>query len=293
MIKNNSHSWAKGKLIKNELVFDSPYHLRQAFNDGFFFIEKPHNLNLDAGDIFASEFYHPKNGLPNDEYRGFKHWTASKLAKWQGYFIRGNDQVEQFFLEKAHWQKVYPPELVAQAKQMQQFGIQIVNAVFSYFNIPAELWDKASGYSLSGKGSYHLTFNHYRPTIKARRLNVHKDSGWITILRSLEPGLEVLKNQEWIPVTPRQNHFIINFGCAMEILTKHTECPVNAVTHRVVEQTKNNLKDRFSYALFIDSSLDKQVSDGLYSYSPLSGLQLETDFEAFLSQIDQNTYAEE
>lgn len=79
----------------------------------------------------------------------------------------------------------------------------------------------------------------------------------------------------------------------MEILTKHTECPVNAVTHRVVEQTKNNLKDRFSYALFIDSSLDKQVSDGLYSYSPLSGLQLETDFEAFLSQIDQNTYAEE
>ncbi|MBP6122792.1 MULTISPECIES: 2OG-Fe(II) oxygenase family protein [Providencia] len=287
---NILNNWATGKLIKNDIIFDSPDGIKKAFQDGFFFIEKPHSLSLEAGDIFASEFYHSKMHKPNDEYRGFKTWTSEKLGKRQGYFIRSNDQVEQFFLEKAHWENVYPPQLIVQANQMQQFGIQIVNTIFSYLNIPSELWDKASGYSLSGKGSYHLTFNHYRPTIKARGLNTHKDSGWVTVLRSFEPGLEVLINQEWLPVIPKQNHFIVNFGCAMEILTKHAEYPVSAVVHRVSEQNENRIKDRFSYALFVDSSLNKQVSDGLYRYSRQQGLQLETDFEEFLNHIDHSTY---
>lgn len=55
--------------------------------------------------------------------------------------------------------------------------------------------DEATGRCLSMQGTYHLTFNHFRSHVRARGLNVHKDSGWVTILRSLEPGLEVLREE--------------------------------------------------------------------------------------------------
>ena len=76
----------------------------------------------------------------------------------------------------------------------------------------------ATGHALSGRGTYHLTFNHFRPEIDARGLNVHKDSGWVTVLRSLDPGLEVQRDGRWEPIDPEPGWFIVNFGCAMEIL---------------------------------------------------------------------------
>ncbi|MFE5123705.1 hypothetical protein [Streptomyces sp. NPDC056669] len=48
--------------------------------------------------------------------------------------------------------------------------------------------------------------------------------------------------------------------------------------------------DRFSYAFFVDSSLDNSVCPGLFTYDPRTGLQLETGFGDFLDDILDNTY---
>ncbi|AJC60537.1 tRNA-dependent cyclodipeptide synthase [Streptomyces sp. 769] len=107
-----------------------------------------------------------------------------------------------------------------------------------------------------------------------------------------EPGLEVESDGEWRPIDPAPGEFIVNFGCAMEILTRNTTTPVAAVAHRVVEQRKASpdQHDRFSYALFIDSSLDESVVPGLFRYEPGTGLELEAKFGTFLDDILHNTY---
>jgi isopenicillin N synthase-like dioxygenase len=114
----------------------------------------------------------------------------------------------------------------------------------------------------------------------------------VKLYELLEPGLEVQRGREWVPIVPRQDAFIMNFGCAIEILTKATRTPVAAVAHRVVEQKErpDGIADRFSYGLFVDSNLDTTQCAGLYRFDPQAGLILATDFNTFLDNILLNTY---
>lgn len=272
----------------SKLSFDSSSGFQQALNDGFFFVHSP-GIDLVAGDRFAESFYLSPQG--DDPYRGFSRFTTMDLAERQGYFCRDVDQTEQFFLESRLWERVYPPELVLQATAMRSFALDLLRSLLAGLDLPVALWDEATGRALSGAGTYHLTFNHFRPDVRARGLNVHKDSGWITLLRSIEPGLEVLRNDRWVPIVPRPDHFIVNFGCAMEILMRRTETPVAAVAHRVHEIEPHPSKpDRFSYALFVDSSLDERLCPGLFEYNGAGELELAMSFGDFLDEIVKKTY---
>jgi isopenicillin N synthase-like dioxygenase len=284
--------WQVARLRDGHLAFDTPGGLSAAAHDGFLFVAQPPELELAAGDRFAQQFYLPaRNG---DEYRGFARWTPDRLARHEGYYLRDVDQTEQFFLERRFWATVYPAALARQAQAMQDFALAILAAVLADIDLPPALWDEATGGAVAGRGTYHLTFNHFRPEVRARGLNIHKDSGWVTVLRSIEPGLEIDRGGAWVPIVPRPGYFIVNFGCAMELLTCATRTPVAAVAHRVVEQpdTRGARPDRFSYALFIDSSLDESVCPGLFRYEPDRGLVLATRFQTFLDEILHNTYQE-
>lgn len=287
--------WQLAELRDGALVFTAEDGLRRALEDGFFYVRQPEGMDLSAGDRFARAFYLPAGSDEKDPYRGHRRWTADRLGPHQGYFCRDADQTEQFFLESAWWERVYPPALVRQAKAMRDFALDIQRAVLGQLDLPRDLWDEATGHSLTPQGTHTLTFNHFRPEVAARGLNIHKDSGWVTVLRSTEPGLEVDRGGDWYPIDPVPGAFIVNFGCAMEILTRSTTRPVAAVAHRVVRQTCHDRTkpDRFSYALFVDSSLDSDVCPGLFTYEPGQGLHLETGFGTFLSEILDNTYRED
>lgn len=285
--------WQRARLSAGELHFENPAGLSRALGDGFFFVDQPSHQDLSAGDRFARSFYLP---AARDPYRGYADRTAGQLGEHQGYYRREADQTEQFFLESRNWRAVYPPALVEQALGMRALALDILRAVLSHIDLPPSLWDEATGHSLAGQGTYTLTFNHFRPEVRARGLNIHKDSGWVTVLRSLEPGLEVHRDGGWYPIDPVPGTFIVNFGCAMEILTRHTRTPVAAVAHRVTEQPPVRPAsggDRFSYALFVDSSLDETACPGLFRYEPGVGLNLEMSFATFLSDILRNTYQED
>ncbi|MGP3999531.1 2OG-Fe(II) oxygenase family protein [Streptomyces sp. 8N706] len=291
--------WQKAELRDGTLAFERPDGLERALRDGFFFVAQPAGMDLSAGDRFAEGFYLPERPDAPDPYRGYQRWAGERIGgEHQGYYRRDADQTEQFFLESSHWERVVPPALVEQAVAMRKFAVDILRSVLARLDLPRETWDEATGGALSSRGTYTLTFNHFRPEIRARGLNIHKDSGWVTVLRSLEPGLEVERDGAWHPIDPIPGTFIVNFGCAMEILTRSSRMPVAAVAHRVVEQSKawrggTRRPDRFSYALFVDSSLDEGVSPGLFRYQPEAGLLLEKSFGDFLEEILRNTYRED
>lgn len=285
------------QIIDDKLIFDNQEKgFFTALHDGFFFLKIPDGIDLSSGDLFATNFYKDKhNAHPLNDFRGFKQYTPDKLAQHEGYYCRKVDQTEQFFLEKRFWDDIYPRTLVNLANQLKDLSIIILNNILLKLNIPQKIWYKATGGCSNNKGMYHLTFNNFRPEKEVRGLNIHKDSGWITILRSLEPGLEAYINEEWIPITPKQGYFIINFGCAFEILTKSMPQPVNAITHKVTQQFKSSDRadNRFSYALFADSALNKEVCKGLYEYDfKTQKLVFKMDLKTFLDNILKATYHE-
>lgn len=295
MKQSRGWNWQKASLDKDGLIFEHEAGLERALEDGFFFVAPSTEVDLEPGDTFAQNFYlSPALERESDpsRFQGFYRWGEDQVGKHQGYYLRDEDQTEQFFLESASWDWVFPAELARQARGMRNLALEVLRAVLAHLDIPEVMWDKATGRSLSGQGTYTLTFNHFRPEKQKRGLNVHKDSGWVTVLRSIEPGLEAYRNGAWHPVDPIDGMFIVNFGCAMEILTRRTRLPVAAVPHRVVQQPlrERGVPNRFSYALFVDSSLDENVSPGLFSYDHESGLQFESRFDEFLDTILANTY---
>nr|WSY50049.1 hypothetical protein OG999_07765 [Streptomyces sp. NBC_00886] len=289
----SSKSWQRATLCNGTLDFEQPGGLSKALTDGFFFVRQPPGMPLTAGDRFANGFHLPQDPEGADLFRGFKRLTSDRLGNRQGYFCRDADQTEQFFLESRFWEGIFPEALRAEAEAKRDFALGILTGVLIHLDLPPQLWDRATGHALSGRGTYHLTFNHFRPEIDARGLNVHKDSGCVTVLRSIDPGLEVQRDGRWEPINPEPGWFIVNFGCSMEILTRNSATPVAAVAHRVRRQVADrsgSSPDRFSYALFVDSSLDESLCPGLFRYEPGTGLVLAGKFATFLDEIVHSTY---
>ena len=283
------------RLDEGRLVFDSPGGIEQVFKDGFFFVEQPPELTLETADRFARNWYLSEDSDAPDQFRGFSRLTGDKLeppATWLGYTDHKADQSEQFLLERAWWKSVYPREMVVQADALYDFTLGVLRAVLPHLDVPAELWDKATGGCSHSRGYYALMFNHYRPQMRARGLAVHQDTGWLSVVRSTEAGLEVDRDGEWYPVDPVPGKFIVNFGVLMEILTRKTRTPVAARPHRVVEQpdTRSTDSDRVSYVFFTDNSFDESVCSGIYEYESGVGLHCVKPVVQFYTEYLQNTF---
>lgn len=157
------YRWASAELRDGALQFDHPDGLADALSDGFFFIRQPANLDLSAGDRFARRFYLP--ATDTESYRGFRRWTEKNIADRQGYFERADDQTEQFFLESAWWEQIFPEAVRVQAKAMRDYATDILVAVLAELGLPRTLRDQATGGAVTGTGAYHLTFNHFRSKV--------------------------------------------------------------------------------------------------------------------------------
>ena len=100
-------------------------------------------------------------------------------------------------------------------------------------------------------------------------VGAHKDSsGWLTFLLQVgnEPGLEVLSStNEWLPATPIDGTFVVNFGNAFEAATSGA---VKATTHRVIAPGPES-PTRYSIPFFQGLPLDMTVSE-VRSYIPES-----------------------
>lgn len=265
------------------LVFQDHAAQERAFAQGVFLLEIPASLDLSAGDRFAQQFYQGSGLEPYGKYRDVS--PAQFGDGLLGYHSRV-DQLEQFLLERRFWADAYPSELTALGEHLTLLSQCVLRSVLVCAGIPEEDWHRATGGCSGGNGSYHLTFNHYRPTHEDIGLSSHKDDGFITVLRTTAPGLEVNRDNVWekVPVDP--SYFVVNFGLSMEILTSACSTPLSAIMHRVAHQDY----DRSSFGHFSSSRCLPGADNGIYRYRPGTGLDRVCGSRELIEENDYEIY---
>ncbi|MGI5261687.1 2OG-Fe(II) oxygenase family protein [Streptomyces angustmyceticus] len=256
---------------------------KRALSDGLFLLAVPPELDIQAGDAFSSQFYQGGSSLP---YGRFRQLTSDRFGDPLLGFHQRTNQIEQFLLERRFWERYYPREISALGEGLTQLSRQVICSVLGYAGIPEKDWEQATGGCTEAAGSYHLTFNHYRPTHDDTGLNSHKDDGFITLLRATTPGLEVSRADRWEAVVPDPGYFIINFGLSMEILTAHCPVPVAAIMHRVTRQTT----DRSTFGHFSSSNCAPGSDEGIYHYLPGTGLDRVCGSRELIDENDSEIY---
>lgn len=271
------------KVAGGALVFSTEASARRALADGVFLLEVPNGLDLLAGDQFADSFY---RGEECGDYGRYRLLRSENFADPLLGFHQRSDQIEQFLLERRFWECTFPPEIRFLGERLTDLSTMILNSILKLSGLPQSLYPKATGGCSIGSGSYHLTFNHYRPIEQRVGLSSHKDDGFVTILRTKSAGLEINRCDSWEVVPTSYNHLVINFGLAMEILTSKCTVPVSAIMHRVKQQSK----DRHSFGHFSSSKCDVHDSLGIYRFYPPDGLQLVCGSRELINANDAEIY---
>ncbi|XP_027361942.1 protein SRG1-like [Abrus precatorius] len=106
--------------------------------------------------------------------------------------------------------------------------------------------------------SQSMRMNCYPPCPQPEHvigLNPHSDAGALTILLQVNEteGLQIRKDEKWIPIKPVSDAFIINVGDILEILTNGI---YRSIEHRA---TINSEKERISIATFHRPQMNKIV----------------------------------
>lgn len=282
----------KAYIQNDKLCFDHKDGLRLALKEGIFMLRIPDFIDTTQCDLFAQNFYKDLSLEKNkpdgscEAYGRFKEYTCELFNDPLLGFHKRIDQIEQFLLERRFWDKWYPDPITETGNQLCKISGLIIQAILSEVGINFQNYDLATGGCASAKGSYHLTFNHYRSALLTKGLSSHKDDGFITILRTVSPGLEINRYDKWEKVSVDKDYFIINFGLAMEILTKKTACPVSAIMHRVSQQKE----DRWSWGHFSSSQCITGKDQGIYAYTNEGGLIRICDSRQLINNNDYEIY---
>jgi hypothetical protein len=235
------------------LVFTDDDQWNKVFRDGFFLLQTPEEIDLSPGDDFVREFYCPKN------HGGVDYRDVKFNEQYQGYFDRPFDQWENFYVERANWGSI-PKRVSHLGSELADLGIIVLKNVLRRLDIPECHWGAITGGLTAGGGHRMLAFNHFRSEKTARGCKMHRDSGWVTVLRSYEPGLLALIDGQLRAINPRDGYLIINFGSSIEVLTNALDTSVNANVHGVAQTVgREPGADRHSFTMFLDSSLDGTI----------------------------------
>lgn len=245
----------RARIDGEDLVFDDPGDFGTALAQGFFLLRIPDEADCAPGDRFAAHFHLDQDpGQAPDPYRGYRHVDIP--GAYQGYFDRPHDQWENLYVERAHW-NLLPDDVAELGARMAAAGRTVLRAVLDRVGVPRALWNTVTGGLTEDRGHQMLAFNHFRADRATRGSKFHRDSGWVTVLRSVEPGLLALVDGSLGAINPEPGYFTVNFGSSLEVLTELLPTPVRANVHGVVSTRRApGRPDRFSYVTFLDSGLD-------------------------------------
>lgn len=248
----------RAELVDGRLVFERAGGMDRAIENGFLLVKVPRDTDLAASDAFCRHFFESKKGGDElDRFRGFRDVRVN--GDYQGYFDREHDQWENYYVEMANWGVL--PEAVAQVgHRMTDLGIGILRDVLRYVGVGEEHWSQVTSGLSEKRGHQMLAFNHFRPEKAMRGCKFHRDSGWVTILRSHEPGLVALLDDRLYAINPTPGYFIANFGSSIEVTTAALPKPVRANIHGVTQtQRRPDQPHRTSYVVFLDSNLTGDI----------------------------------
>lgn len=225
----------------------APYQtkLAAAAKLGFFYLE----MTARQQELVQSAWKFAERFHEDEEFKALDFGGLSR------HNDREHVQNQAVYMERAHWGKVkqYEGDIHALAFQMDKLGIEILESALSLFNVPRALWSLATGRLTDGEGLRHLTFNHYRPKRRQPGLKPHRDFGYVTVLCINQDGLQVRLESEWVPLPPKDGHFVINFGRTLETFINRPD--FKAAWHRVIRVNRN----RSSIGWFSDGDPDTPI----------------------------------
>ena len=230
---------------EEHLAFASDSDLEVAWDLGLFYLKTPDELDLESARQFGEGLI-----ATDSPYR-----QVPQYGELEGFIALENNQQTKLALRRERWDQHYPEHIVVFGRQLDSIGIAIIRAVLRQSGIPEALWDRASGGYASGGGDAFLNFVHYDTRTPDWGLRPHTDYGFVTILDTSAPGLQIEVNGgfEDVPVLP--GHLIINFGEALNFITAHSDHAVSAVTHRVLSQQSTD-RVRHGIVYFANPDLD-------------------------------------
>ncbi len=273
------------RIVGKKLIFNNAEELDLAFRLGAFYLEIPSNVDLNPGIELARNFY---KDLDSNKpgYTGYKEVVFEKSSL--GYADRP-DQVEQLQLELSLWNEFLPKEVCNLLDVMNTLSVQVLENVLEYAGVSKDDWDLITGEALENKAGHVATINHYRAEKEAIGIVSHKDSGFITLLYANLPGYELIMNDTWHPMDPKDGYFMVNLGHALEILTENLKKPIGAPEHRV-RQLYSDVEDRISFTIFITPRYDSNI----YQYKKSGALGIYKDYMSFLKErfrkVDYGTH---
>ena len=247
----------EAEFVGEKLVFRNERDgIKNALSDGFFLLKIPSGVDFEGGDKFVNNFFKDKDNSNEDDnqYKGYRDINLPDT--YQGYFDREHDQWENFYIEMTNWKDFLPAKVENVGHKMTDIGINILRNVLSYLEVPESKWSNLTSGLSEKKGHQMLAFNHFRSDKEVRGSKFHRDSGWVTVLRSTEPGLVAYIRDALYSIVPKPGYLVINFGSSIEVLTSKLNTKVRANIHGVVRTLrKSRSKDRTSYVVFLDSNL--------------------------------------
>ena len=212
---------------------------------GVFYLKVPDWLDLEVARRFGRDILDP-----DSPYRNIPQY-----GELEGFIALDNNQQTKLALRRHRWDKHYPTEIAHFGRQLDDIGRAVIREVFRQSGIPEELWTDASGGYSSGEGTAFLNFVHYDTSQPDLGLRPHTDYGFVTILDATSPGLQIEIEGQWSDVPVLEGHLVINFGEALNFITKHSNRSVAAIVHRVTSQAASN-PVRHGIVYFANPDLD-------------------------------------
>jgi hypothetical protein len=274
------HPHPRAELRDGTLHFDSDAGWAEARRRGVFYLKGPDDLDIAPGVRLCEQYHLPRTGGPDDAYRGFR--DARLDGSVLGYSSAGNDQVERVQLELALWERYLPVELPPILHRLNQLARAVVHGFFAACDVrPADI-ARITGGMDDDRALQYCIFNNYASrTVAVDGFTPHKDSGFITLMVSSEPGLEALEHGQWVAVDPLPGYITAINGHALEVLTTRMARPAAASHHRVRAMAPRVPgRDRTSFGVYIGP----QFEQDLYQYDERGALIAVQSFMSFQRQ---------
>ncbi|OMO80259.1 Oxoglutarate/iron-dependent dioxygenase [Corchorus olitorius] len=160
-------------------------------------------------------------------------------------------------LRKPH---LFPKLPLPLKETLEAYSLEMRNLAMKMLDLMAKAlrMDPHDMKALFEEGHQGMRMNYYPPCPEpelAIGLNSHSDAIGLTILLQINEmeGLQIRKDEAWVPVKPLPNAFVINIGDILEIVSNGI---YRSVEHRA---TVNSIKERVSIATFYSPKLDGEM----------------------------------
>jgi isopenicillin N synthase-like dioxygenase len=200
----------------------------------------PETFNVNSLEQMADNFFKEKSeslSARDNAYRGYKKGPSDYTSQ-EFYFDSENNQFESLYLNREAFIKhpnTLPLELKTPVTEMLNISVLVLKSFLKAAGIPNNLWAEATNGAFDESiPEFNIGFNHYRSDKQVLGAIPHKDSGWLTLFYSVEPGLQAYINNNWVSINPIDGYFTVNFGFGLDVLTKNAKktcCCIVASSH--------------------------------------------------------------